>query len=55
MRDSHFYAELDFTDGQAIYQRLGLASAPTVQFHPALTGPNKANKLDVISLDLNRV
>ena len=34
--------------------QLGLTSAPTVQFHPALGGPNKSNKLSVISYDLNR-
>lgn len=54
IRDTHFFAELDFSDGQAIYQRLGLSSAPTVQFHPSATGPAKGNKLEVISYDVNR-
>ncbi|CAD6576916.1 MAG: oligosaccharyl transferase subunit ost3/OST6 [Tremellales sp. Tagirdzhanova-0007] len=54
VRDQHFFAQLDFSDGQAVYQKLGLTSAPTVQFHPALSGPNKGNKLSVITYDLNR-
>ncbi|WVR05412.1 hypothetical protein IAU60_002427 [Kwoniella sp. DSM 27419] len=54
IRGQHFFAQLDFTDGQAIYQRLGLSSAPTVQFHPALSGPNKSNKLSVVTYELNR-
>ncbi|ORY22574.1 putative dolichyl-diphosphooligosaccharide-protein glycotransferase [Naematelia encephala] len=54
VRDQHFFAQLDFSDGQAVYQRLGLSSAPTVQHHPALSGPNKGNKLSVITYDLNR-
>lgn len=67
-RDSHFFGELDFADGQAVYSRvgryhsnltvadlkLGLSTAPTVQFHPATAGPNKGNKLEVISYDLGR-
>jgi oligosaccharyltransferase complex subunit gamma len=73
-RDQHFFAQLDFADGQAVYQRvrlsliyyiqrytkltfgmqLGLSSAPTVQFHPAMAGPNKGNKLSVITYDMNR-
>jgi oligosaccharyltransferase complex subunit gamma len=35
-------------------QQLGLTSAPTVQYHPAATGPNKSNKLSVVTYDLNR-
>jgi oligosaccharyltransferase complex subunit gamma len=53
-RDQHFFASLDFPDGQAVFSRLGLTTAPTVQFHPALSGPNKGNKLGVVSHDLNR-
>lgn len=40
-------------DNRADWQ-LGLTSAPTVQYHPAATGPNKSNKLSVVSYDLNR-
>ncbi|OCF55997.1 oligosaccharyltransferase complex subunit gamma [Kwoniella mangroviensis CBS 10435] len=54
VRDQHFFAKLDFQDGQAVYQELGLTSAPTVMFHPALTGPNKSNKLSVITYEMNR-
>ncbi|KAK4684548.1 oligosaccharyltransferase complex subunit gamma, partial [Tremellales sp. Uapishka_1] len=53
-RDQHFFAQLDFSDGQAVYQKLGLTTAPTVQFHPAVSGPNKSNKLVVVTYDLNR-
>ncbi|KAK1925155.1 hypothetical protein DB88DRAFT_488109 [Papiliotrema laurentii] len=54
VRKQHFFASLDFPDGGAIYQRLGLQTAPTLQFHPALSGPNKSNKLSVVTYDLNR-
>ncbi|WRT67444.1 uncharacterized protein IL334_004415 [Kwoniella shivajii] len=54
IRDKHFFAKLDFQDGQAIYQQLGLTSAPTVMFHPALAGPNRNNKLSVVTYELNR-
>ena len=37
-----------------LISQLGLSSAPTIQFHPAQSGPNKSNKLSVISYDLNR-
>ncbi|WVQ78613.1 hypothetical protein IAT38_000699 [Cryptococcus sp. DSM 104549] len=53
-RNQHFFAKLDFTDGQAIYQQLGLTSAPTVMFHPPLAGPRRNNKLSVVTYDLNR-
>ncbi|OCF40625.1 oligosaccharyltransferase complex subunit gamma [Kwoniella heveanensis CBS 569] len=54
IRDQHFFAQLDFIDGQSVYQRLGLSSAPTVMFHPAQAGPNKSNKLSVVTYDMNR-
>lgn len=69
VRDKHFFASLDFADGGAIYQRvrravldsnertdaqMGLQTAPTVQFHPAAAGPDKAAKLSVVTYDLNR-
>ncbi|WWC89728.1 uncharacterized protein L201_004653 [Kwoniella dendrophila CBS 6074] len=54
VRNQHFFAQLDFADGQAVYQQLGLSSAPTLMFHPALSGPNKSNKLSVITYELNR-
>lgn len=38
-RDQHFFARLDFNNGQDIFRRLGLNSAPFVNFHPATTGP----------------
>ncbi|KAK8869525.1 hypothetical protein IAR55_000091 [Kwoniella newhampshirensis] len=55
VRDQHFFAKLDFEDGQAVYQQLGLTSAPTLQFHPPLAGPlRNSNKLSVITYELNR-
>jgi len=38
-RDSHFFASLDFHDGRDIFMRLGLNSAPFVNFYPATVGP----------------
>ncbi|CAE7206315.1 unnamed protein product [Rhizoctonia solani] len=40
-RDTHFFATLDFADGRDIFSRLGLQSAPFVNFLPAAKGPNK--------------
>lgn len=53
-RDQHFFARLDFADGQAIFNQLGLTSAPTVMYHPPLAGPRRSNKLSVINYDVNR-
>ncbi|ODN88406.1 oligosaccharyltransferase complex subunit gamma [Cryptococcus wingfieldii CBS 7118] len=53
-RDQHFFAKLDFADGQAVYSQLGLTSAPTVMFHPPLAGERRNNKLGVINYDMNR-
>jgi len=38
-RDQHFFARLNFADGQDIFRRLGLTSAPFVNFYPAAKGP----------------
>ncbi|KAF9053704.1 oligosaccharyl transferase subunit OST3/OST6 family [Hymenopellis radicata] len=38
-RDSHFFATLDFDEGQAVFQSLGLTSAPVVYIYPATEGP----------------
>ncbi|WWD16213.1 hypothetical protein CI109_100639 [Kwoniella shandongensis] len=55
VREQHFFAKLDFENGQEVYQQLGLTSAPTLQFHPPLAGPNRnSNKLSVITYELNR-
>lgn len=53
-RDTHFFAQLDFQDGQAIYQRLSLASAPTIYYHPPLSGERKAENGSPVNYDLNR-
>jgi oligosaccharyltransferase complex subunit gamma len=52
-RDKHFFAQLDFHDGQEIFKRLGLASAPTLYYHPPTTGP-RASTQGVQHYDLNR-
>ncbi|WVO14155.1 hypothetical protein L204_101786 [Cryptococcus depauperatus] len=53
-RDQHFFARLDFADGQEIYSQLGLSSAPTVMYHPPMAGPKRNNKLSVITYDIKR-
>lgn len=40
-RDTHFFAELDFANGQEVFQRLGLQSAPTVYYYPPTKGSLK--------------
>ncbi|KAH9484269.1 Tumor suppressor candidate 3 [Psilocybe cubensis] len=40
-RNEHFFATIDFDDGTAVFQRLGLASAPVVYHYPATEGPRK--------------
>ncbi|KAG8689008.1 oligosaccharyl transferase subunit ost3/OST6 [Ceratobasidium sp. 395] len=40
-RDTHFFATLDFADGRDVFARLGLSSAPFVNFFPIEKGPNK--------------
>ncbi|KAJ7219290.1 hypothetical protein GGX14DRAFT_591261 [Mycena pura] len=43
-RDRHFFATLDFDEGQAVFQKLSLASAPAVYIYPATEGPRATNK-----------
>ncbi|KAF5380810.1 hypothetical protein D9615_003969 [Tricholomella constricta] len=38
-RDNHFFATLDFDNGQTTFQKLGLQSAPVVYVYPAAQGP----------------
>jgi len=40
-RDSHFFATLDFDNGMAVFQKLGIQSAPIVHIYPATEGPHK--------------
>ncbi|KII88486.1 hypothetical protein PLICRDRAFT_54324 [Plicaturopsis crispa FD-325 SS-3] len=40
-RDNHFFATLDFDDSNAVFQRLGLASAPVVFIYPPTEGPRQ--------------
>jgi len=52
-RDQHFFATLDYEDGQNTFRKLGLSSAPVLQVHPAARGPRRpANgKTDVLTYD----
>ncbi|RDB21052.1 Dolichyl-diphosphooligosaccharide--protein glycosyltransferase subunit 3 [Hypsizygus marmoreus] len=38
-RNNHFFATLDFDNGQTVFQKLGLQSAPVVYVYPAAEGP----------------
>ncbi|THU91135.1 oligosaccharyl transferase subunit OST3/OST6 family [Dendrothele bispora CBS 962.96] len=40
-RDTHFFGTLDFDEGQTVFQKLGLASAPLVYVYPAAEGPRQ--------------
>jgi oligosaccharyltransferase complex subunit gamma len=37
-RDDHFFASLDFQDGQDVFRKLGLTSAPVIYIYPAAKG-----------------
>ncbi|KAJ7097911.1 hypothetical protein B0H15DRAFT_823259 [Mycena belliarum] len=43
-RDNHFFATLDFDQGQTVFQQLGLSSAPVVYVYPATEGPRATGK-----------
>ncbi|KAJ7285817.1 hypothetical protein C8J57DRAFT_1285867 [Mycena rebaudengoi] len=43
-RDSHFFATLDFDNGQTVFTSLGLQSAPVVYFYPPVEGPRATTK-----------
>ncbi|KAJ7449828.1 hypothetical protein FB451DRAFT_1146605 [Mycena latifolia] len=43
-RDTHFFATLDFDNGQTVFQQLGLSSAPVVYVYPAMEGPRATGK-----------
>ncbi|OCH94993.1 oligosaccharyl transferase subunit OST3/OST6 family [Obba rivulosa] len=40
-RDSHFFGTLDFDNGMATFQKLGIQSAPIVRIFPATDGPRR--------------
>jgi len=40
-REDHFFATLDFADGQDVFRRLGVTSAPLVRIFPAAKGPRR--------------
>ncbi|KAG8966877.1 oligosaccharyl transferase subunit ost3/OST6 [Tulasnella sp. 419] len=54
-RDYHFFAVLDFADGQEVFRRMGLNTAPFSFFYPAKQGPllETHPKTDTWSFDFN--
>jgi oligosaccharyltransferase complex subunit gamma len=38
-KDTHFFATLDFENGQTVFQKLGLTSAPVAYVYPPTQGP----------------
>ncbi|KAJ7046797.1 hypothetical protein C8F04DRAFT_1061785 [Mycena alexandri] len=53
-RDTHFFATLDFDDGQTVFQKLGLQSAPVVHIHHATEGPRATGKTGVSKYDFSQ-
>ncbi|KAJ6547581.1 oligosaccharyl transferase subunit OST3/OST6 family [Mycena capillaripes] len=53
-RDNHFFATLDFDDGQTVFQKLGLASAPVVYVYPATEGPRATGKTSPSKYDFSQ-
>ncbi|KAJ9123446.1 hypothetical protein QFC24_003660 [Naganishia onofrii] len=54
-RDDMFFAVLDFSDGQAVFQKLGLQTAPNLQFHSATVGPHKpSNRQLSVNYDFSK-
>ncbi|SGZ26929.1 BQ5605_C025g10000 [Microbotryum silenes-dioicae] len=54
--ENHFFAVLDFVDGQQIYQRLGLQTAPTFQTFLPTEGPrSEGARSSPITTDLSRL
>ncbi|KAM0746766.1 hypothetical protein T439DRAFT_293724 [Meredithblackwellia eburnea MCA 4105] len=52
--EEHFFAVLDFQDGQLIYQRLGLTNAPTFQLFKPTEGPRGGDKIAPEVMDFSR-
>jgi len=54
-RDSHFFGSVDFENAQAVFQRLGIMSAPVVSVYPAMEGPRKpaSGKTDPFKYDFS--
>lgn len=53
IRDSHFFATLDFDDVQVVFQKLGLASAPVAHIYTATDGPHANVKREPIKYDMS--
>ncbi|KAJ7172460.1 hypothetical protein C8R46DRAFT_1086003 [Mycena filopes] len=52
-RDTHFFATLDFDEGQTVFQSLGLQSAPVVYIFPATEGPRATGKTSTSKYDFS--
>jgi len=52
-RDNHFFATLDFDDGQLVFQKLGLASAPVVYVFPPAEGPRAKGRSEPSKYDFS--
>ncbi|KAF7363462.1 hypothetical protein MSAN_01002000 [Mycena sanguinolenta] len=52
-RDKHFFGTLDFDDGQAAFQKLGLASAPVVIVYPPTEGPRSKGRTEPSRYDFS--
>ncbi|ORX33868.1 putative dolichyl-diphosphooligosaccharide-protein glycotransferase [Kockovaella imperatae] len=53
-KNHHFFAKLDFQDGEAVFRKMGLSTAPKIQFHPVLNGPFKANKIATVTYEIDK-
>lgn len=53
-RDTHFFATLDFDEGQTVFQSLGLQSAPVVYIFPATEGPRATGKTSTSKYDFSQ-
>ncbi|KAJ7709888.1 oligosaccharyl transferase subunit OST3/OST6 family [Mycena rosella] len=52
-RDNHFFATLDFDNGQTVFQQLGLSSAPVVYVFPPVEGPRATGRTDPSKYDFS--
>ncbi|KAL1921553.1 uncharacterized protein VTP21DRAFT_11269 [Calcarisporiella thermophila] len=49
-----FFGKLDFKDGQEIYARLKLTTAPNILYYPPTSGPYARSNPDPVRYDLNK-
>ncbi|KAJ6496693.1 hypothetical protein C8R47DRAFT_353361 [Mycena vitilis] len=53
-RDNHFFGTLDFDNGQTVFQKLGLASAPVVYVYPPAEGPRASGRTGPSKYDFSQ-